>query len=82
VACRQDGLTAVASHATLGEVLDLVSGGGDVDNVKKTTIRLPAAVWKAARVRALDEGTDFQAVVTRALEQYLKTALKRREGQR
>jgi len=52
----------------------------ETDKVKKTTIRLPQDIWKRARVRALDEGTDFQAVVTRALELYLKSAPKRREG--
>ena len=46
----------------------------------KTTIRLPRALWKDARVRALDEGRDFQEIVARALETYLKTGPKRREG--
>lgn len=48
----------------------------------KTTVRIPAALWRAARVRALDERADFQDVVVRALEAYLKTAVRRREGGR
>ena len=39
----------------------------------KTTIRLPQPLHLAARKRALDEGMDFQELVSRALEQYLKT---------
>lgn len=45
----------------------------------KTTIKLPEGLWRAARIRALDERAEFQAVVARALERYLKTPVKRRE---
>jgi predicted HicB family RNase H-like nuclease len=38
----------------------------------KTTLRLSAAVWKKARVRALDERVSFQEIVERALTEYLK----------
>jgi len=48
------------------------------DSVVKTTIRLPRAVWHAARVRALDEQIDFQDLVLGALEAYLKKP--RRKG--
>jgi predicted DNA binding CopG/RHH family protein len=41
------------------------------ENVK-TTIRIPQPLHIAARKRALDEGLDFQELVARALEQYLK----------
>jgi hypothetical protein len=44
---------------------------------KKTSIKLPTALWKAAHIRALDEGRDMQDVITSAVEMYLKTALKR-----
>jgi hypothetical protein len=39
----------------------------------KSTVRIPASLWKAARHRALDEDCDFQTLVTKALQQYLKT---------
>jgi predicted DNA binding CopG/RHH family protein len=39
----------------------------------KTTIRIPQPLHLAARKRALDDGIDFQKLVARALEQYLKT---------
>lgn len=47
--------------------------------LKKTTIKLPERLWRVARIRALDEHTQFQVIVERALEAYLKTPAKRRE---
>jgi uncharacterized protein (DUF4415 family) len=41
--------------------------------MKKTTLRIDEEVWRAARIRALDEGTDFQDIVDKALRLYLKT---------
>jgi hypothetical protein len=48
------------------------------DSIVKTTIRLPRAVWYAARVRALEEQIDFQDLVVAALEAHLKKP--RRKG--
>lgn len=42
----------------------------------KSTVKLPEALWRAARVRALDERRDFQDVVADALVLYLKTPPK------
>lgn len=42
----------------------------------KSTVKLPADLWRAARHRALDERRDFQDVVASALELYLKQPLK------
>ena len=39
----------------------------------KTTVELPQTLWREAKIRALDEGTDFRRVVIAALERYLKT---------
>ena len=38
----------------------------------KTSLRLPRALWRDARVRALDEHLEFQELVAKALEAYLK----------
>lgn len=46
----------------------------------KTTLRLPESTWRAARIRALDEHVDFQVIVARALDNYVKTPLKREKG--
>ena len=44
----------------------------------KTTIDLPEALWREAKIRALDEGSDLRAVVIAALEGFLKTKPKER----
>jgi hypothetical protein len=41
------------------------------DPIIRTTIRLPLSLLNAAKHRGIDEGTSFQDVVIRALEQYL-----------
>lgn len=38
----------------------------------KTSLKLPKGLWREARIRAMDEGTEFQIIVTRALEAYLR----------
>ena len=39
----------------------------------KTTMILPKELWRRAKIRAMDEGTDLSGVVIVALEAYLKT---------
>ena len=47
--------------------------------VVKTTVDLPEPLWRAVKIRAMDERTDLRAIVIAALDAYLKTRLKRRE---
>ena len=42
----------------------------------KTTLVLDERLWKRAKVRALDDGTDLRTVLITALEQYLATKRK------
>jgi hypothetical protein len=42
----------------------------------KTTVDLPETLWRAAKIRALDERSDLRAVVIAALEVYLKAKPK------
>jgi len=42
------------------------------ERLVKTTVELPHDLWKAAKVRAIDEGTDLRAVIISALKKYLK----------
>jgi hypothetical protein len=42
--------------------------------IVKTSVGLPRELWKAAHLRALDEGCDLQDVITAALAAYLKTS--------
>jgi len=44
----------------------------------KTTVDLPEGLWRAAKIRALDDGSDLRAIVITALEAYLKTKPKER----
>ena len=45
----------------------------------KTTIDLPEPLWRAAKIRAMDERRDLRAVMIAALEAYLKAKRKRGE---
>lgn len=45
----------------------------------KTTVDLPERLWRAAKVRAVEERTDLRQMVIAALEAYLK-AKRREEG--
>ena len=42
----------------------------DGDTVK-TTVELPGELWRAAKIRAMDERADLRTVLIRALESYL-----------
>lgn len=43
----------------------------DSDTVK-TTVELPGELWRAAKIRAMDERADLRTVLIRALELYLR----------
>ena len=43
----------------------------------KTTVDLPESLWRAAKIRAMDERTDLRSVIIAALEAYLKTKPKK-----
>ena len=45
----------------------------DSDTVK-TTVELPGELWRAAKIRAMDERSDLRSVLIRALEAYLGPA--------
>ena len=38
----------------------------------KTTVDLPELLWRAAKIRALDERSDLRQIIIAALETYLK----------
>lgn len=42
------------------------------EGVKRTSLDLPLSLWKAVKVRAAQDNTDFRSLVIRALEAYLK----------
>jgi hypothetical protein len=45
----------------------------------KSTVDLPENLWRAAKIRAMDERTDLRSVIISALAEYLKTRPRRRE---
>jgi hypothetical protein len=47
-----------------------VQGKGGEAAMVRTTLLLPVELWRAAKVRAIDEG-DLRTVMIRALEAYL-----------
>jgi hypothetical protein len=38
----------------------------------KTTVELPQDLWRAAKIRAMDEQTDLRSVIIAALRSYLR----------
>jgi len=42
------------------------------EETAKTTIDLPRDLWRAAKIRALDEGRDLRSIMIDALKAYLK----------
>jgi hypothetical protein len=43
----------------------------------RSTIDMPEDLWRAAKIRALDERTDYRQIVLAALREYLKTPISR-----
>ncbi len=44
--------------------------------VVRSTVEFPPELWRRAKIRAMDERTDFRAIVLKALRAYLATPLK------
>lgn len=42
----------------------------------KTTVELPGDLWRAAKIRAMDERADLRTILIRALEAYLGVPAK------
>jgi len=48
----------------------------------RTTIRVPEDLWRRVKIRAIDEGTSVQEIVTVALKAYLKAPVRKTGGAR
>jgi hypothetical protein len=42
---------------------------------KRTTVDIPQSVWRAGKIRALDENVSFETLIARALALYCQTPL-------
>ena len=50
------------------------SGSEPPRDAVKTTVELPADLWREAKIRAMDDRVDLRTVFIRALEKYLGRA--------
>jgi hypothetical protein len=48
----------------------------------KTTVELPADVWRAAKIRAMDDYSDLRSVIVEALRSHLRLSGVRPEEHR
>ena len=48
----------------------------------KTTVELPQELWRAAKIRAMDDHTDLRSVVIAALRTYLQAPTDTRDSPR
>ena len=44
----------------------------DKQDTVKTSLKIPRDLWRAAHIRAMDDGTDLQTIVALALTAYLR----------
>ena len=63
-------------YKLIGVMKDIRKAARTSETVK-TTMVLPKDLWKAAKIRAVEEDADLNGVVIAALEAYVK--VKRRE---
>ncbi len=48
---------------------------------QKISCKIPRALWRQGKIRAMDENLDFQDLVVKSLEAYLRAAVKQgKEG--
>jgi hypothetical protein len=50
------------------------------NDVVKTTVELPADLWRAAKIRAMDDRIDLRSVLILALERFLELPESRPAG--
>jgi hypothetical protein len=48
------------------------SSGQEPPRGVKTTVELPADVWRAAKIRAMDDYSDLRSVIIEALRSHLR----------
>lgn len=55
----------------LNKIMGEDSGKQQASRTVKTTVDLPQELWRAAKIRAMDDLTDLRSVVIAALKAYL-----------
>ncbi len=49
---------------------------------QKISCKIPRALWRQGKIQAMDESVDFQDIVVKALEAYLRTLPRQGKGAR
>ena len=65
-------ITSCRRAVTLDTLLPVVAARRNDSDTVKTTVELPGELWRAAKIRAMDERADLRTVLIRALEEYLR----------
>ena len=64
--------TSCRCAVRLDTLLPVVAAKRTDSDTVKTTVELPGELWRAAKIRAMDERADLRSVLIRALEEYLR----------
>jgi hypothetical protein len=59
-------------HVFAPKLSSVVAGKRTDSDTVKTTVELPGELWRAAKIKAMDERSDLRSVLIRALQSYLK----------
>jgi hypothetical protein len=66
-----DGLPSECGDVPVAILRAVPKANRSPDESVKTTVELPAALWRAAKIRAMDERVDLRTIFVRALERFL-----------
>jgi hypothetical protein len=71
--CRNIAVfTSCCDAVSIDTLLPVVAAKRTDSDTVKTTVELPGELWRAAKIRAMDERADLRTVLIRALEDYLR----------
>ena len=72
VCTRSTVLMSCRSAACVVTLLTVLAAKRNDSDTVKTTVELPGELWRAAKIRAMDDRADLRTVLIRALEDYLR----------
>jgi hypothetical protein len=72
VCTSKTALLSCRSAASVDTLLHVLAAKRTDSDTVKTTVELPGELWRAAKIRAMDERADLRTVLIRALEDYLR----------
>ena len=63
---------SVCVYQVMGKGPKRKGGKMPKEKMTRTSLRLPESLWKAARIKSIEDGIDAQEIVARALAAYLR----------